>query len=312
MRRFILSAILGLVLAGSQSASGFDGSRKGFVLGLGAGLGGVHHDAAERSAVAVEVAPDGVTQELELNDGSRLYGRVEEVVGDRVVFRMVSGQVLELARNEIRSLRRIRGYLHEGVFRPEDPNRTRLFFGPTARSLPRGRGYLGVYELFMPFVQVGLTDRITVGGGTPLIFGEDDDWGEVFWLTPKLQLYGGERTQLAIGVMHFLFTGDEDAIGIAYGVVTHGTPGASVTVGLGYGYAVSDRGAGILMIGGDKRVGRSVKLLTEGYVWQGGEGILIGGVRFFGTRLSADLGLATPLGEDDLFVFPIVNVVWTF
>ena len=29
-------------------------------------------------------------------------------------------------------------------------------------------------------------------------------------------------------------------------------------------------------------------------------------------QLSADLGLATPLGVDDVFVFPMVNFVWTF
>jgi len=46
MRRFILSAILGFVLVSSHSALGFDGSRQGFVLGLGAGLGGVHNDLA--------------------------------------------------------------------------------------------------------------------------------------------------------------------------------------------------------------------------------------------------------------------------
>jgi hypothetical protein len=29
-------------------------------------------------------------------------------------------------------------------------------------------------------------------------------------------------------------------------------------------------------------------------------------------RLSADLGLAMPLGVDEVFVFPMVNFVWTF
>ena len=101
-------------------------------------------------------------------------------------------------------------------------------------------------------------------------------------------------------------------VGIAYGVVTNGTPDASVTAGVGYGYETSDRGTWIGMVGGDKRLGRNVKLLAEGYYWQEGEGIVMGGVRFFGARLSADLGLVTALGGDDTFVFPVVNVVWTF
>ena len=65
-------------------------------------------------------------------------------------------------------------------------------------------------------------------------------------------------------------------------------------------------------VGGDTRLGRSVKLLAEGYMWEKGDGIVMGGVRFFGSRLSADLGVVTVLGGDDSFVFPVVNVVWTF
>jgi len=277
----------------------------------GAGSGVLAQERVGEYTSALEVAPDDVVQELRLEDGSRLYGRVVEVEGNRVVFRTVSGLQLVLTRDQVSDVRRVSGHLHQGEFRLEDPNRTRLFFGPTARSLPRGRGYLGVYELVMPFVQVGVTDRLTVGGGTPLIFGEGGD-SHPFWLTPKFQLLRGERTQIAAGVMHFLFTGDEEPVGIAYGVVTHGTPDASVTAGFGYGYQSSDRGAWIGMVGGDKRVGRKVKLLAEGYLWQGGEGILMGGVRFFGARLSADLGVVTAVGGDDTFVFPVVNVVWTF
>ena len=277
----------------------------------GAGSGVLAQERVGEYTSALEVAPDDVVQELRLEDGSRLYGRVVEVEGNRVVFRTVSGLQLVLTRDQVSDVRRVSGHLHQGEFRLEDPNRTRLFFGPTARSLPRGRGYLGVYELVMPFVQVGVTDRLTVGGGTPLIFGEGGD-SHPFWLTPKFQLLRGERTQIAAGVMHFVFTGDEEPVGIAYGVVTHGTPDASLTAGVGYGYESSDRGTWIGMVGGDKRLGRNVKLLAEGYVWQEGEGILMGGVRFFGARLSADLGLVTALGGDDTFVFPVVNVVWTF
>jgi hypothetical protein len=63
------------------------------------------------------------------------------------------------------------GRIVRGEFRREDPNGTRLFFGPTGRPLERGQVYLGVFEFMMPFVQVGITNPISVGGGTPLIFG---------------------------------------------------------------------------------------------------------------------------------------------
>ena len=278
-----------------------------------AGANAPAEGGAGGSTVTVEVPPDGVVQELELADGSRFYGRVEKTEGERVVFRTASGVRVELTRDEVASLRQVRGRVREGDFRPEDPNRTRLFFGPTARSLPRGRGYLGVYELVMPFIQVGVTDRITLGGGTPLVFFDSGD-SHPFWLTPKVQVLRGERTQVAAGVMQFVFTGDDEPVGIAYGVATHGTPDASVTAGVGYGYESTGGRAWIAMAGGDLRVARGVKLLAEGYVWQEGEGIVMAGVRFFGSRLSADVGVLTGLvGDDeDSFLAPVVNVVWTF
>ena len=54
-----------------------------------------------------------------------------------------------------------------------------------------------------------------------------------------------------------------------------------------------------------------VERVAENYAVEGG-GIASIGVRFLGRRLSADLGLATPLGANEFFVFPMVNVVWTF
>jgi hypothetical protein len=53
--------------------------------------------------------------------------------------------------------------------------------------LARGQTYLGVYEFLMPFVQIGVTDRVSIGGGTPLLFGFDDG-DRPFWITPKVQI----------------------------------------------------------------------------------------------------------------------------
>jgi len=66
------------------------------------------------------------------------------------------------------------------------------------------------------------------------------------------------------------------------------------------------------MIGGERQASRRMSFVTENYLWKGGEGVLTGGVRFFGERLSADLGLAVPLGAGELFAFPVVNFVYVF
>jgi hypothetical protein len=76
-------------------------------------------------------------------------------------------------------------------------------------------------------------------------------------------------------------------------------------------YAGDSRGW-ILMGGAEGRVSRSLKVMTENYVWQNGEGIVSGGVRFLGERLSADLALAVPVGMGEFFAFPVINFVYVF
>ena len=247
--------------------------------------------------------------ELTLKDGSRLYGTIEQENDTSIVFRSVAGVVITAPRADLQSLRTVIGTLTDGEFWPGDPNATRLFFGPTARSLPKGRTYFGVYEFLMPFVQVGVTDRFSIGGGTPLVFGFDE--GErPFWITPKLQVLDRGRTQVAVGGFHAFVDGEN--AGIAYGVVTTGRTDASITAGAGYGYSSGGGHGAIVMIGGERRASRHLAFVTENYIWKGGQGIVTGGVRFFGERLSADVGLAVPLGAGERFALPVVNFVYLF
>jgi hypothetical protein len=250
-------------------------------------------------------------QELVLRDGSRLYGRVEQETADDFVFRTHAGAVLTVVRSEVISLRTVEGAVVAGEFWRADPNTSRLFFAPTGRAIPRGQVYLGMFQFLMPFVQVGVTDRFSVGGGTPLLFGFGDDWERPFWVTPKMQVFNGSSAQASVGLFH-IFDTDGNGAGIAYGVGTFGSRDASFTVGAGLAYAGTDEGGGVLMLGGDRQFGRHMKFITENYVWKGGDGIASGGVRFFGERLSADLALAVPIGADGFFVFPVVNFVYLF
>jgi hypothetical protein len=279
----------------------------GVVLTLVAGEAEV---ARAQPATAIEVPAAGVTQEITLSDGTRAYGRVERVADGRVTFRTVDGASLDVEAAQVTSVATAEGRVVGGDYWRADSNPTRLFFGPTGRSLRRGDTYLGVYEVVLPFVQVGVTDRVSIGGGTPLVFGGGGS--RPFWLTPKMQVMDTGSTGAAIGVMHMMVDGEQ--LGVAYGVVTHGSTDSAVTVGAGYGYAALDDGGGdgpVLMLGGEHRVHRSLKVITENHVFQGG-GILSAGVRFLGERLSADLGLAVPLGAGESFVFPVVNFVWKF
>ncbi len=266
---------------------------------------------AQEPAPVIEIVAEDQVQELELRDGSTLFGRVV-TLGDPFRFLLLSGQTLEVRHADVRRLRIAPGQVTEGQYWRPDPNRTRLFFGPTGRSLRAGEGYLSVFEIFFPVIAFGLTDRITIAGGTPLIFGNLG--GQPFWFAPKVGLYERENLAVAAGVLAFFAPGSDDRFGIFYGAASIGSPDKAVHLGAGYGYLggdLADHPA--LMLGGETRVGRNLKLLTENYLFPDEGGVLSAGIRFFGERLSADLGLATPLGTgDDFFAFPVVNFVWNF
>lgn len=258
----------------------------------------------------IQVAAPGVTQQLELNDGTRAIGRVEAVANGRVTFRTLSGVVMEVDVAAVRSVGPVTGSIVNGEFWPADSNPTRLFFAPTGRSLKKGEAYFGVYEILLPFVQVGITDRLSVGGGSPLFFGADLG-DRPFWFSPKIEVVRGRRTHVSVGALHFLNMGDYSA-GIAYAVATHGTADAALTVGGGYAYSSNDKereGAPVVMVGGEKRVSRRFKVVTENY-WFSNVGLVSGGFRYMGERFAADLGLVAPLAGDDIFVFPMLNFVW--
>lgn len=247
--------------------------------------------------------------ELVLADGSRLFGNVERETDTDIVFRTVAGGVITVQRREVASLRPATGTVRNGEFLREDRNATRLFFGPTGRTLPKGQAYLGVYEFLLPFIQVGVTDRFSFGGGTPLVF-PDGGWDRPFWLTPKLEVYKGAATDVSVGA--FMGFGGGGSGGIAYGVLTRGTPDASFTAGAGVAYSSDGGRAPVVMVGADRRIARNLKVMTENYVWEGRKGMTSLGVRFIGERLSADLAFAIPMGTDSFVAFPLVNFVYVF
>lgn len=264
---------------------------------------------AQQAPPAIPVAAEGEVQEIELRDGSTLYGSVLEV-GVQVRIRLVSGGEVMLPPEEIRSVRRASGRVVEGRFRPSDPNDTRLFFGPTGRLPAAGSGYLAVYELYIPFVAWSPTDRFLISGGTPLFGIEWDD--RPYWIAPKFAVLEREDLSVAAGAIALVV--EDETAGILFASATKGSADRSLTGGIGYGWVNGDLAdSPALMLGGEVRTGDWVKLVTENYLLPGNEVLLSAGTRFFGRRLSADLGLVFPVTfESSIEFFPLVNFVWTW
>ncbi|HEU4882266.1 MAG TPA: hypothetical protein VFT45_08480 [Longimicrobium sp.] len=271
--------------------------------------------AAQVDTVAV-VADSLYT--IRLSDGSVLYGRVTEQTADALTVETQSGATVRLRRDQVVSITRLAGRVVNGEVWGDDPHATRLFFGPTARAIPKGEGYFGVYELFFPFVSYGVTDRFTISGGTPVF---PEAIGKVFYLAPKYEVLRTPTASAAVGVLA-LFATEEvtgGSAGLLYGVGTFGTPDQALTVGATVPFIASgdDSEIGdqpVFMIGGEARMSRRTKFITENYFMPGESGALIsGGVRFFGERLSADFGLGAGFGDgDNACCLPLVNFVYSF
>jgi hypothetical protein len=274
---------------------------------------------APTHAATATVATDTLV-ELRLADGSTFVGRVVAESADRITFETVGGTRIEIDRAQIRSISPVRGRVVDGVYWREDPNRTRLLLvAPTGRSLRQGEGYVSTFWVAFPFVAYGISDNFTVAGGTPLFPGVV---GRVIYLAPKFQVVSTPTMEAAVGVLALFATQELDSgsAGIGYGVATFGNTDRSVSTGAGWAFALGDGDGWIsdeplLMLGGEYRVSRSVKLLTENYFLLSESGSLVtGGVRLFGERLSADFGLGAVVarGSGDVPWFPLLNFVYNF
>lgn len=254
--------------------------------------------------------------EVHLAAGEEYVGRVVAVEGETITLQTTTGTRIQFTRAQAVTVRPAQGELRGSAFWREDPNNTRLFFSPTARTLEAGDGYFGVYELFIPFVAYGITDWLMIAGGSPFYLGITGEITPPIYLGPKVRVYDSEGFDVAAGALGvFIFDDDEtEAFSLLYGAGTLGSEDRAVTLGAGWGYV--DDGFSekpVVMLGGETRVGRFTKLLTENLFVPGERGVIIsGGVRFFGQRLSADVGLAGMVGDDGACCFPLVNVVYNF
>jgi hypothetical protein len=282
--------------------------------GNSSGSGLSLHGLAAQVTAPPEVG-DAV-QRVILVDGSNFFARVVASEGGRVVLETVGGDRLEVSLDRIRSLTPARGTFVDGEFWTEDPNRTRLLvLAPTGRTLDQGEGYISSFWVFLPFVSYGITDRITLSGGTPLL---PEVIGRVVYLAPKVGVYSRPGLDLAVGSLAFFATEevDEGSVGLLYGVGTFGGPDRSISAGAGWAFAFGsgDSWVGdepVLLLGGEYRVRRNLKLITENYLVPGGEGILSGGIRFFGERLSVDFGVAA-VTESTSTWLPVLNFIYNF
>jgi hypothetical protein len=268
----------------------------------------------------LRVADSTQVQILEMDDGSTLMGRILEIGAESVLFK--SGLGTNSIRIEnIRSVREVPAEkVRQGKYWFPNPNATRLFFSPTGRMLEKGEKYFADYYIFFPAFNVGIVDQFSIGGGFSLIPGVDLNQ-QLWYLTPKFGIAMSEKVNFAAGALIIKLPDVDDSdgngdienpdegdgdwfdepttVGILYGVGTYGSPDASLTLGLGFGYADSKVAEKpLILLGGEKRLSRRLAFVSENFVFPGMDNPLASyGLRFFGENLSIDLAFFSLLGE---------------
>jgi len=255
--------------------------------------------------------PDQPSHVLRLKDGSTLMGHLVSRDSTGVRFETM-GNVLTFPLARVAELTEVRAAdMHGSEYWFPDPNRTRLFFAPTARMLRQGEGYYSNTYLLLQNFAVGSSPNFTMGGGFSIVPSSDFLADNVYYITPKVGLFQNDHDAVAVGALvGFVPANDGHFGGILYGVGTHGDENASVTGGLGYAFADGDfTPAPILMFGGTNRVSRRIALVTEnyGYFHNGDGGVVFSyGIRIMGEKLSADLAF---WNSKDAHVFPGIPYV---
>jgi hypothetical protein len=124
-----------------------------------------------------------------------------------------------------------------------------------------------------------------------------------------------------VGVLALFATEEalDGSAGLLYGVGTLGGPDRALTVGATVPFVATGGDSDVgdqpaFMVGGEARLSRRTKFITENYLFPSESGALLsGGVRFFGERLSADFGVGAAFGDgDNECCLPLVNFVYSF
>lgn len=243
---------------------------------------------------------------LRLTDGSQLTGRI--VAGDdtSVTLLTFAGARVALPHRSISSWRPQAGRVTAGGFQRADPNTSRLFFAPTARTLPEGTGYFADYYLFFPTAGVGVTDRVMLSGGMSIIPGLSS---QLLYFAGKVGVVQDPNAAVAFGGFWATVPDESDAsLGMAYVVTTLGSDDHAVTFLGGYPFTTHQLGREpLFVVGGETRIGDRSKLMAE--LWKlpdEGNVPALFGVRWFGDKLAVGFGFIYVLGSDQVGGWPLV------
>ena len=200
-----------------------------------------------------------------------------------------------------------------------DPNDSRLFLGPTGKTLKGGKAYVStavffpwITILFLPYCSFGITDYINIGAGA-------SPYPPVFYITPKVRPLHFEGIDVSLGLAYaqtysFQDISNEYNAGLIYAASTFDISNKySLTIGSGLLYniywkhssKIYTTGYPHLLLGFEARTEKNFKFITENWIDLGGEKgsnftVLSAGCRYFKGGFALDFAMLGVLTNFDV------------
>lgn len=281
---------------------------------------------------------------VKLFDGTSFFGALISKNDSMYSFQTKNAGIITVYKAQVKEKTLVfKESFHYGEYWFPNPNATRYFFSPSALNLKSGEGYYQNNYIFLNSIYVGIANHITIGGGVEIIsLFSSNSPGPLYFLTLK---GGGQLAKnlhaaagiFFVGVPELFSSGNEpyNHLGIAFGLLTYGNDDHNLTIGGGQGFERgkwSDRP--IFTFSGMTRVSKKVSLVSENWLIPAtkSEPVYNGngyydprtvnsyplyfsyGLRFFGEKLSVDLGFVNSkdIFENIFIGIPYVDFVVKF
>lgn len=260
---------------------------------------------------------------IELIDGTEIMGNILSSNSTTIVIKTLSIPKLEIPAENLKKIKLIENkVIFKGIESIPNPNPTRYFFVPSAFNLKKGEVYFQNTYLFINSLNVGFSNHFSLGAGIEILstFGNFDNWSPICFLAPKVGFKVAEMWHVGAGVLwanlgqlvDWNSTSGNRSLFLGYGLLTYGTIENNLTFGMGSNWSKGNHTKNpTFTLNGMFRIGRKTAFITENWLiaysnnhsiydystyqyneWNTNEymAFVSYGVRFFGSKLSVDLG----------------------
>jgi hypothetical protein len=280
-------------------------------------------DAARSRAQTLQEHP--IFLRVIMKDESVLIGRRLAMTENELVIEMSSIGKVNLPLSDVVEIREISFAETVSKFSRYNRAANQGIIGTTAFGLNRGEFQFSNFLLGYNQIGVGIFDRVTLYAGVELIsiiagaasgefFGPGIVLRTHYAFPSKNSLVRFGAGVAAGGILG----GGETFVALPYGVMTLGDEDTNFTAGINLAFSGGFGAPALITLAGNKRLSRSVGLITEHWISvTGNDGLItlnMAGVRFYGGRTSWKVAL---VGAFDQFSFgispiPLVGVVRFF